>query len=201
WCSRSRGTQPAQILVGCARSLELTSRPCFNWGPHCGPSAPRALTRNQQPTRKRHCVCSPDNPRGECHMHRYTLLHRRVASLALLLCALAVAACGGSATTQGGASSSPTSTLPPTQTSTPALPSAGTVSATISGLGALGADDGYGIAASDTAVWVLNGNTGNVLRIDPRTNTLVATIPVAQGGGSIALGQGAVWVASPYAGN
>jgi streptogramin lyase len=62
--------------------------------------------------------------------------------------------------------------------------------------------DGYGIAADSTAVWVYNGETGNLLRIDPKTNRLVATIPVGPGCaphnncGGVALGPGAVWVAA-----
>src|SRR5262249_10594252 len=90
---------------------------------------------------------------------------------------------------------------PPTAT----LPSAGTITATISGLGQISPDqclqvcgpNGYGIAASDTAVWILNGDTGTLLRIDPRTNTIVARIPVGHGQGGVAIGQGAVWVTAP----
>ena len=115
----------------------------------------------------------------------------------LLLCALLVAACGAS-TSQA---TSPTIT-PPTATAsaTPTpLPSAGTVSATITGLGANTQVDN-GLAASDTAIWVHNGLAGTLVRIDPRTNTIVATIPVGHGEGGVALGEGAVWVANPQEG-
>jgi DNA-binding beta-propeller fold protein YncE len=67
-------------------------------------------------------------------------------------------------------------------------------------LGELPTRAGYGLAADDTAVWVYNGETGNLLRIDPATNRIVATISVEQGCdvtcGSVAIGQGAVWVAA-----
>jgi YVTN family beta-propeller protein len=73
----------------------------------------------------------------------------------------------------------------------------------IPGLGRFSAPGGlYGIAADETAVWVYNGESGNVVRIDPKTNHVVATIAVGIGCapgilcGNIALGQGAVWVAS-----
>jgi virginiamycin B lyase len=79
------------------------------------------------------------------------------------------------------------------------LASAGTVSATISGLGANDQFDDA-IAASDTAIWVHNGQAGTLVRIDPSTNMLVATIPVGHGEGGVALGQGAVWVANPTEG-
>jgi DNA-binding beta-propeller fold protein YncE len=89
----------------------------------------------------------------------------------------------------------PTATLTPTATP---LPTAGTIAATISGIGPLrGSFPYYGIAADDTAVWVHNGDDGTLLRIDPRTNRIVATIPVGRGQGGVAIGQGAVWVANP----
>lgn len=117
---------------------------------------------------------------------------RTIGWVVLLLCALLVAACGSSSsqTTQP--------TTPPTATPTP-LPSAGTVSATITGLGGnIQFDDG--IAASNTAIWVHNGAAGTLVRIDPSTNTIVATIPVGHGEGGVALGNGAVWVANPAEG-
>jgi DNA-binding beta-propeller fold protein YncE len=71
------------------------------------------------------------------------------------------------------------------------------VSATITGLGALkGSFSNYGIAADDTAIWVHNGDTGNLLRIDPQSNKVVATIPVGIGAGQVAIGDGAIWVAT-----
>src|SRR5262249_9649543 len=44
------------------------------------------------------------------------------------------------------------------------------------------------------AIWVYNAASGNLFRIDPKTNKLVATIPLRSYGGGVALGQGAVWV-------
>jgi streptogramin lyase len=61
---------------------------------------------------------------------------------------------------------------------------------------------GYAIAADDTAVWVYNGESGNVIRVDPKTNRVVATIFVGLGCtpgvmcGNVVIDQGAVWVAS-----
>jgi YVTN family beta-propeller protein len=109
-------------------------------------------------------------------------MKRKLFLLIVMLLAGLLAACGGSSSQSG----------------VTATPSAGTISATISGLGALkGPFAAYGIAADDTAVWVHNGDTGTLLRIDPKTNALVATIPVGLGPGGVAIGEGAVWVAGP----
>jgi YVTN family beta-propeller protein len=78
-----------------------------------------------------------------------------------------------------------------------ATPTGGTVVATISGLGPLpGQFDSYGMAADDTAVWVHNGDGGNLFRIDPKTNAIVANITVGSGEGGVAIGEGSVWVAN-----
>jgi YVTN family beta-propeller protein len=75
--------------------------------------------------------------------------------------------------------------------------SIGKVIATISGLGSLpGQFDTYGMAADDTAIWVHNGDGGDVLRIDPTTNSRVADITVGSGPGGVAIGDGSVWVAN-----
>jgi DNA-binding beta-propeller fold protein YncE len=119
-----------------------------------------------------------------------TTMRRKTIRLVLLL--LVCALLGG-----GCASSSQTGHVTPTPTFTPTpLPSAGTISATISGLGANHFWDDV-IAASDSAVWVHNGAAGTLVRIDPSTNRVVATIHVGHGEGGVALGQGAVWVANP----
>jgi DNA-binding beta-propeller fold protein YncE len=77
-------------------------------------------------------------------------------------------------------------------TPTPTLGIAGRISATIP-IGAV--HEHTSIAASATAVWVHDGPTGTVTRIDPRTNSVVATIAVGgTHGGTIAIGQQAVWV-------
>lgn len=122
--------------------------------------------------------------------------HRTIGWGVLLVCALLVAACGSSTGQTTQPTTPPTAT--PTATPTP-LPSAGTVSATISGLGANTKFD-TGIAASDTAIWVHNGAAGTLVRIDPSTNSIVATIHVGHGEGGVALGNGAVWVANPLEG-
>jgi DNA-binding beta-propeller fold protein YncE len=86
-------------------------------------------------------------------------------------------------------------------------PSLGTVTATVSGLGTApiivngGVSGGaYAMAANDDAVWVHNGDTGMLFRIDPRTNTIVARIHVGHGEGGVSIGQEAVWVANPVEG-
>jgi YVTN family beta-propeller protein len=88
-----------------------------------------------------------------------------------------------------------------------ATPSIGRVTATISGLGTApemqsgGVSGGtFEVAATDDAVWVHNGDTGVLLRIDPRTNTIVARIHVGHGDGGVTIGQEAVWVANPSEG-
>ena len=85
--------------------------------------------------------------------------------------------------------------LPPT----PTLVAGGIISATIP-IGAV--HEHTAIAASATAVWVHDGPTGTVTRIDPRTNMVVATIAVAPDsvGGAIAIDQQAVWVTDGDAG-
>jgi YVTN family beta-propeller protein len=102
-----------------------------------------------------------------------------------------LAGCGSS--TSG---STPTVTSVPVTPTLPAAPG-GTVSATLKSV-AGDIDPGYlyGMAADDTAVWVHNSAQGTVVRIDPKTNKLVATIPVGQGLGDVVLGPGAVWVAT-----
>lgn len=110
----------------------------------------------------------------------------------VLLCAMLMAACSS------GAGQATQSTTPPTATST-TLPSAGTVSATISGLGENTQFDN-GIAASDTAIWVHNGEDGTLVRVDPISNRVMATINVGHGEGGVALGNGSVWVANPVEG-
>jgi streptogramin lyase len=107
--------------------------------------------------------------------------------VALLASALLFAACG-STSSVGGVNPSPSATLVPT-TATP--PPAGSVSATIS----LPAKSQlYAMAVTATAVWVHVIDAASVIRIDPQTNKVVATIPVGQGTGDVALEGGFVWV-------
>jgi len=47
---------------------------------------------------------------------------------------------------------------------------------------------------TDTAVWVHNFADGSLLRIDPHTNKVVATIPAGRGPGHVALEGGFIWV-------
>jgi YVTN family beta-propeller protein len=56
--------------------------------------------------------------------------------------------------------------------------------------------EGSGIAFGDHAVWVTDEIRNRVSRIDPRSNTIVAHIPVPQGPHGVAFGAGAVWVAA-----
>ena len=57
-----------------------------------------------------------------------------------------------------------------------------------------GLAQGAHIALSDDSVWVRFVD-GSVARVDAKTNTIVATIPVGTGEfGSLAVGEGAVWV-------
>jgi DNA-binding beta-propeller fold protein YncE len=80
----------------------------------------------------------------------------------------------------------------------PAMPSAGTVAARISvGVGV----SVVGMAASDDAVWALTKDR-RLMRIDPATNKIVATIALPDSEwpeSYVAIGDGAVWVtvASP----
>jgi virginiamycin B lyase len=121
--------------------------------------------------------------------------HRMTGWVALLLCALLVAACGS------GTSQTTRSTTPPFATPTP-LPSAGTISATFSGLWRPSSDPAAytSIAVDNTTVWVWNPDSGKLTRIDPTTNTIVATLVVGENGcddegcGDVVIGQGAVWV-------
>lgn len=111
---------------------------------------------------------------------------------ALLVCALVFAACGS---TTGGPTSPTATTGPISPASLASLPSAGTVIATLSGIGGtIPAGLIYGIAVDNTAVWVHNSAQATVVRVDPKTNQVVATIPVGHGSGDLRLGAGFVWV-------
>lgn len=54
------------------------------------------------------------------------------------------------------------------------------------------------LTVGEGAVWVLCQGEGNVVKIDPKTSAVVATIEVGVpgGGGDIAAGEGAVWVSA-----
>jgi YVTN family beta-propeller protein len=99
------------------------------------------------------------------------------------------AACGSTSAVK------PKPTVTPTPVNSSTLPPAGTVSATFPSIGG-SIDSGYiyGLAADDTAVWVHNPSQGTVLRVDPKTNQVVATIKVGQGLGDVVLEAGFVWV-------
>jgi YVTN family beta-propeller protein len=51
-----------------------------------------------------------------------------------------------------------------------------------------------GLAAAADAVWVLTPSDGSVVRIDPATNQVVASVPVGRAPSGLAVGAGAVWV-------
>ena len=55
----------------------------------------------------------------------------------------------------------------------------------------------FALAAGDGAVWVLNGNSDSVTRVDPTIGAVTATIPLGTGSvpETIAAGDGAVWIA------
>jgi YVTN family beta-propeller protein len=109
--------------------------------------------------------------------------------LTLLVVALLTAACGSS-TVRSAPTPFTSGPLTPS-----ALPSAGTISITIPSVGGQ-VDPGYiyGIAADDTAVWVHNAEHGTLVRVDPATNHVVATIPVGPGLGNVILQASFVWV-------
>jgi DNA-binding beta-propeller fold protein YncE len=78
-------------------------------------------------------------------------------------------------------------------TPTPTLAVAGQVGATFHLVGGVHAHSF--IAASATAVWVHDGPSGTVTRIDPTTNTVVAQLALGgTDGGQIAIEPQAVWV-------
>ena len=53
-----------------------------------------------------------------------------------------------------------------------------------------------GVAVGEGAVWVLNGNTGTVTRVDPTLDAVSATVGrVSLDATRIAAGAGAIWVA------
>ena len=54
------------------------------------------------------------------------------------------------------------------------------------------------VAVGNGAVWVLNSGDGSVSRVDPKTNKVTATIKtgVTGAGGSIAIGEGSVWLSA-----
>ena len=57
------------------------------------------------------------------------------------------------------------------------------------------------IAVGAGSVWVANNLDGTVSRIDPRTNTVTATIPTGSGPNDVAAGPSAVWVANDVDGS
>lgn len=137
---------------------------------------------------------------------------KALTNACLILLVVATAACSSASGAQPVASLAPTAiapppvppTAPPTaappaaptaaptvisaSTATTNLPPAGKIIATIP----IGAG-GKSVAIGEGAVWV--SNSGEVFRIDPATNKVVATIHV--GGGvydMVSIGEGAVWV-------
>jgi virginiamycin B lyase len=57
----------------------------------------------------------------------------------------------------------------------------------------------YALAAGESSLWVLTRKEGKVVRIDPKTNKVTATIDLAipNSTGSIAFGEGSLWVSLP----
>jgi YVTN family beta-propeller protein len=54
-----------------------------------------------------------------------------------------------------------------------------------------------GIAASDDAVWLVTDKAGKLSRIDPKSNSVTATIDIPEGSAAVVYGDGAVWVTTP----
>jgi streptogramin lyase len=54
-----------------------------------------------------------------------------------------------------------------------------------------------GIAVSEDAVWLVTDARGKLSRIDPQTNTVVATVEVPAGSAAVLYGDGALWVTTP----
>jgi DNA-binding beta-propeller fold protein YncE len=110
----------------------------------------------------------------------------KVTLAAIALVALALAGCSSTnTTTQHKTNTGPTTAPAPVVSLSDA--------AVIDGLG----DSGGGvvdIAANDTAVWAHVQDTQKVVRIDPKSNKIVATIQVGKGLGGVAIGDGAIWV-------
>ena len=66
-----------------------------------------------------------------------------------------------------------------------------------------GLDDVAGLALGEGALWSLDRNTGDLLRLDPRTLELVDRIPVdatTRGPSSLAVGEGFVWMVDAASG-
>jgi DNA-binding beta-propeller fold protein YncE len=59
----------------------------------------------------------------------------------------------------------------------------------------------FAVAAGEGAVWVLDGALRSVMRVDPRTNTVVKRIQLPFEPGGIAVGGGSVWVTNPSGGS
>jgi YVTN family beta-propeller protein len=56
------------------------------------------------------------------------------------------------------------------------------------------------LTVTEDAAWVLTPADNRVVRIDPATNRVVATVPVGRAPSGLAVGAGAVWVALPQGG-
>jgi virginiamycin B lyase len=118
----------------------------------------------------------------------------RARSILVLVTAAAAAACSGDG---GGSGASPvtatTTSVPPSSVAlaepklpvTSRYPVPGGAAAVRAGLG---------------GVWITNSQTDSVLRLDPSTGKIVATIPVASGPRFFDVGAGAVWVMAQNAG-
>ncbi len=63
-----------------------------------------------------------------------------------------------------------------------------------------GNDEIDGVAADADAVWVTDFDANTLVRIDPKTLAVVATIPVGQSPEGVVVAAGAVWVANHRAG-
>jgi hypothetical protein len=118
-----------------------------------------------------------------------TMNGRLVRSVVGLL-AIFLTACDGSASS-GNTGALPTRVPPSGWNVTGQL---ATVSNTIAGLGALkGEISAYGVEADGAALWVYSGDTGDLVRIDPPSNKVIATIPNQIGTSDVSYGASSAW--------
>ena len=54
-----------------------------------------------------------------------------------------------------------------------------------------------GIAYGEGSIWLTNGDTAEIVRLDPGTGAVEATIPMGGRGDDLVVTQGLVWVVVP----
>jgi YVTN family beta-propeller protein len=58
------------------------------------------------------------------------------------------------------------------------------------------ANNSWGVAATEDAVWLTTNSNDTLFKIDPKTNQLAATFAVGSGPVGITLGDNVLWVAN-----